>query len=189
MENRLSHDMFNAKVYGLVFFFCAGLFVISSGVSVDAKGPDSGSDQSRVELERFILKWTNQERTHRKLPTLRTNIALGMLAQTHSQDQARARLMAHNSDKFPTGRQTFDERMKTLKFQKPVIYGENIFWTSRGYPATLSGRDEYAHKIVRAWMNSPGHRKNILNPEFKSMGIGFFDGYVTQLFSSREHVS
>lgn len=189
MTNRLSNYIFNVKVYVPVFFFCAGLCVIASGTFVEAQGVKGGSDRSREELERFILKWTNQERTNNKLPTLRTNIDLGRLAQIHSQDQAKARLMAHNSEKFPKGRQTFDERMKTLQFPRPVTFGENIFWTSQKFPATLSGRDEYAHKIVRAWMNSPGHRKNILNPEFKSMGIGFSDGYVTQLFSSRQHVS
>lgn len=189
MTNCLSNYIFNVKVYVLVFFFCADLCVIASGTFVEAQGVKGGSDRSREELERFILKWTNQERANNKLPTLRTNIDLGRLAQIHSQDQAKVRLMAHNSEKFPKGRQTFDERMKTLQFPRPVTFGENIFWTSQKFPATLSGRDEYAHKIVRAWMNSPGHRKNILNPEFKSMGIGFSDGYVTQLFSSRQHVS
>jgi uncharacterized protein YkwD len=189
VTNRLIRYIFNFKVCVLAFSFCVGLCLIAPGTSVEAEGLNGRSDQSRAELERFILKWTNQERTNRKLPTLRINIALARLAQTHSQDQARVSLMAHNSEKFPKGRQTFDERMKTLQFPRPVTFGENIFWTSQNFPATLSGRDEYAHKIVRAWMNSPGHRKNILNPEFKSMGIGFSDGYVTQLFSSRQHVS
>jgi uncharacterized protein YkwD len=189
VANHLSRYIFKFEVYVLIFFFCVGLSVIAPGTFVEAEGLNGRSDQSREELERLILKWTNQERVSRKLPMLRTNVALGMLAQAHSQDQARVRLMAHNSDKFPKGRQTFDERMKTLQFPMPVTFGENIFWTSEKFPASFSGRDEYAHKIVRAWMNSPGHRKNILNPEFKSMGIGFSDGYVTQLFSSRQHVS
>ena len=91
MTNLLSNYIFNVKVYVLVFYFCAGLCVIASGTFVEAQGVKGGSDRSREELERFILKWTNQERTNNKLPTLRTNIDLGKLAQIHSQDQAKAR--------------------------------------------------------------------------------------------------
>ena len=47
-------------------------------------------------------------------------------------------------------------------------YGENIAWggSHLGTPKA----------IVRAWMRSPGHRHNILNPDFREIGIGFSRG-------------
>jgi len=53
-------------------------------------------------------------------------------------------------------------------------YGENIFM--------IQGAPVSAWQTVNAWMESPGHKQNILDPDYTSEGIGVFGGYVTQNF-------
>ena len=48
-------------------------------------------------------------------------------------------------------------------------YGENIAWGTRNRGTPKS--------IVRSWMHSPPHRANILNPQFRHLGVGFARGY------------
>jgi len=154
-------------------------------LSNKTKGPEV-EERSRRDIEGLILKWTNEERKKRAIPALMISGLLGKLAQQHSRNQAGAGLMAHNSEKFPKGWQTFGERMKKLHFSGSAAYGENVFWTSAKLPLISSSRNDYSRKVVQAWMSSPGHRRNILNPKFTRMGGGFYDGYVTQLFASQD---
>ncbi len=37
--------------------------------------------------------------------------------------------------------------------------------------------------VINSWMNSPGHRKNILNSSYGNIGIGYYDRYWTQMFT------
>ncbi|WP_413773861.1 CAP domain-containing protein [Paenibacillus macerans] len=39
-----------------------------------------------------------------------------------------------------------------------------------------------AKEAVRDWMNSPGHKANILNPNYKLIGVGYYNGYWVQEF-------
>lgn len=54
------------------------------------------------------------------------------------------------------------------------IYGENIAWTSR----TQNNGFEIAYQ----WINSSGHRKNMLLKEYTYLGVGSCGGYYTQDF-------
>lgn len=137
-------------------------------------------------INTLILNWTNEERKRRRIILLKLNPLLSRLALIHSRNQANAGIMGHNSTKFPNGWQTFEERTNKLITSGPAAYGENVFWTSAKLPLTCYGLNDYAQKIVQAWMSSPGHRQNILNPKFTYVGISFYNGYVTQLFSSRD---
>ncbi len=138
-------------------------------------------------IESLILKWTNAERRKRHIPLLKISAPLNRLAEAHSRNQARTGIMGHNSEKFPKGWQTFDERIKRLHFSAPATYGENIFWTSAKLPLSMAGLDNYCRKAVQAWMSSPGHRRNILSVKFGLMGLGYCNGYITQLFASQSH--
>ncbi len=143
-------------------------------------------ENTRRRIESYVLKWTNQERKKRSLPILKTNLFLGKLAQIHSRNQAESGMMAHDSEKFPEGWRTFEERMKKLRFVPPVTFGENVFWSSAGPPHGASEQNDYARRMVQAWMTSEDHRKNILNAKFARMGVGILSGYVTQLFASQD---
>jgi uncharacterized protein YkwD len=78
-------------------------------------------ENTRKDIELYVLKWTNQERQRRRLPILKINPILGKLAQIHSRNQATSGVMAHDSDNFPKGWRTFEERMKKLNFVSIII--------------------------------------------------------------------
>ncbi len=41
-------------------------------------------------------------------------------------------------------------------------------------------------EVMRGWFNSPGHCRNLMNPEFKEVGIAFYNTYWVQDFGGRE---
>jgi uncharacterized protein YkwD len=93
--------------------------------------------------------------------------ALTAAAKRHSADMVRRHYFAHVS---PSG-QTVTDRVKRagyLKGARRHKIGENIAWGS-GSAASPAA-------IVRAWMNSPPHRKIILTPDFRDAGIGIARG-------------
>lgn len=48
----------------------------------------------------------------------------------------------------------------------------------------LAGKIKTPEKVVDAWMNSPGHRKNIMNPQYSQIGVGYVSSgnYWSQFF-------
>jgi len=70
-------------------------------------------------------------------------------------------------------------RLDYAGYDNWMTYGENIAF---GYSTAAA--------VMQAWMNSPGHRANILNPNFKEIGVGVVanaQGYLywTQEFAAR----
>jgi uncharacterized protein YkwD len=128
-------------------------------------------EQTPDELKVFEL--INLERKKKDLPLLKINPALSKIARGHSENMARQGKMEHNLDnKTPFDRM----RAAGYKFAKG---GENI--AEGDEIATLP-------MIVKAWMESPGHRDNILLAEFSETGVGLArdkDGkmFYTQLFA------
>jgi uncharacterized protein YkwD len=85
-------------------------------------------------------------------------------AQAHSEDQARTGVMSHTGSDGSTMRQRA-ERAHYLPAPGAWTIGENVAY---GYP-TVSG-------VMTAWMNSSGHRANLLNPAFTHLGVGRAQG-------------
>jgi uncharacterized protein YkwD len=106
----------------------------------------------------------NRERTKRGLPSLRTNGTLQASARDYAQDMVRLSFFDHVS---PSG-ETLTDRIKRdtryLAGAQGWEIGENIAWGT-GARATPA-------QIVSGWMNSAGHRQNILHPGFREMGLG-----------------
>ena len=74
-------------------------------------------------------------------------------------------------DHTSRGGSSFVDRIKRagyLRGARSWSVGENLAWGS--------GSHATARSIVRAWMNSPGHRANILNGRFREIGIGITRG-------------
>ncbi|MDG4857947.1 CAP domain-containing protein [Streptomyces sp. T-3] len=118
-----------------------------------------------------VLTLTNAERTRAGLRPFAPDTALTAGAQGHSGDMIARDFYAHTS---PDGREPWD-RARTAGSAHRAI-GENIACGQRT-PA----------EVVQGWMNSPGHRANILKPDFTHLGVGFAGGgragtYWTQLF-------
>ncbi|MFE6175445.1 CAP domain-containing protein [Streptomyces sp. NPDC056464] len=131
--------------------------------------PLTPGDLSRTAAE--VVELTNRERTRAGLHPLAIDPTLATAARAYSTDMAVRAFYSHTS---PEGTQPWDRaaaagsRMRTI--------GENIACGQRS-PA----------EVVEGWMNSPGHRANILKRDFTHIGIGFAGGgpagtYWTQLF-------
>lgn len=118
-----------------------------------------------------VAELVNQERAKEGLQPLVVKMDLTNVAQVKAEDMAKNKYFSHTS---PTYGSPF-EMMK--KFGINYSYaGENI---AMGYTTPES--------VMEGWMNSPGHKKNILNPNFKEIGIGYTaDGsYWVQMFATR----
>jgi uncharacterized protein YkwD len=110
----------------------------------------------------------NEERTSRGLRPLREHVALRSAAQSYAELMDEHNFFAHVSP----GGSTMVDRLRRgtsyLRDGRSWVVGENLAWGAGGA--------ETPARIVRAWMRSPGHRKNILNGRFRDIGIGITDG-------------
>ena len=125
------------------------------------------SQVSKRVLVRATLCVLNSERARHDLRPLRFNRRLSKAARRHSRAMARRRFFSHTSP----GGSTFVDRIRRtgyLRGARNWNIGENIAWGSGGLSAPRAG--------ATAWMNSPGHRANILSRSFGSIGIGVARG-------------
>ena len=128
--------------------------------------PDSGSVSS---LERQVVALVNQERAAYSLSPLTLSTDLSDGARIKSQDMRDNRYFDHNSPTYGTP----FEMMRSLGITYRAA-AENI---AMGYRT--------AEAVVDGWMNSPGHRANILSDKYTEIGVGHVDGYWTQWFVNR----
>ncbi|MFE9690437.1 CAP domain-containing protein [Micromonospora sp. NPDC005806] len=103
-----------------------------------------------------VVNLVNQERAKAGCKALTIDNKLMLAAQRHSQDQADHQTMSHDgSDGSDVG-----DRLDRVGYAWRA-YGENVAWNQKT-PAA----------VMDAWMNSPGHRANILNCSFTEIGVG-----------------
>ena len=116
-----------------------------------------------AQVERTVLCLVNRERTRRGLKRLRASAKLAKAAEGHSRDMVRRSYFDHVSP----GGGTMTERIKQTGWFKGANgfgYAENIAWGS-GHLASPKS-------IVQSWMESTGHRHNILNGRYTELGVG-----------------
>lgn len=106
----------------------------------------------------------NRERTSRGIAALKYNGALTAAAQGHSKRMVSMGFFDHVE---PDG-STHVARANAAGYPGTYI-GENL--------AAGSGSLANPSKIVSSWMNSSGHRTNILNPQYRDQGVGVAIGY------------
>ncbi|MGN7177870.1 sporulation protein [Paenibacillus sp. FSL R5-0490] len=118
--------------------------------------------------EKKVLELTNQERAKAGVPALKLDEELSKVAREKSRDMQSKGYFDHNS---PTYGSPFD-MMKQFGISYTTA-GENIAMGQQS-----------PEEVVQAWMNSEGHRKNIMNANFTHLGVGHVaDGnYWTQMF-------
>ncbi|MFJ8743316.1 CAP domain-containing protein [Embleya sp. NPDC127516] len=117
-----------------------------------------------------VVSLVNQERAKAGCSALTVNTKLTAAALQHSQDMAAHANMSHTgSDGSDPG-----ERITRAGYTW-TTYGENI---AHGYSTP--------QQVMTGWMNSPGHRQNILNCAFKEIGVGLAgpNSYWTQNFGT-----
>lgn len=121
---------------------------------VTAESPDTSAQDKVVNL-------TNAERQQAGCGPLAFDASIAAAAQGHATDMANRDYFEHTT---PEG-VTFDQRIRNAGYSKPGA--ENI---ARGA--------DTAEQVVELWMNSPGHRANILNCDLNTIGVGLdTDGF------------
>ena len=105
----------------------------------------------------------NRERTRRGMRSLRTNARLSQAALSHTEDMVQKRYFEHVSK---TGTDVVDRLLSTgyLGRVRSWLVGENLAWGTNSLSTP--------RQTVVNWMNSPGHRANILKRRFREIGIG-----------------
>lgn len=154
-------------------------------------------------IEHHIYELTNIERTNMGLSALSRVSIIDSIARDHSQDMSDRNYFDHiNPDgETPTDRGVkvgYDCR-KDYDTHYTFGLGENVAYdyTYDYYTTLLDGtilsytwfddEETVANEIVVGWMNSPGHRENILKPGYEKIGVGIFINndekvYATQNF-------
>ncbi|MGL4343982.1 MAG: CAP domain-containing protein [Cellulosilyticaceae bacterium] len=132
----------------------------------DTNLPGTGGPSSSFEKQ--VLDLVNKERTSRGLNPLQMHAKAQQVARVKSQDMQKNNYFSHTS---PTYGSPFD-MLKSFGVNYSMA-GENI---AQGYSTPSA--------VVEGWMNSQGHRENILNPNFTHLGVGYepTGHYWTQMF-------
>ena len=128
-------------------------------------------DSSVVAYEAEVVRLVNEIRVKNGLRELKQDWQLSRVARYKSQDMKDKNYFSHTS---PTYGSPF-QMMKSFGITYRTA-GENI---AKGYSTPEA--------VVNGWMNSSGHRANILNSSFTHIGVGYVSGgnYWTQMFISK----
>ena len=121
--------------------------------------------------ENEVIRLVNVERSKQGLPALKANWELSRVARYKSQDMINKGYFDHTS---PTYGSPF-KMMETFGIKFSAA-GENIAYGQRT-----------PQEVMNAWMNSPGHRSNILSSSYSEIGVGVAKNkngvlYWTQMF-------
>src|SRR5215210_5200926 len=122
---------------------------------------------TKKQLVGATLCLLNKQRRAHHLSRLRLSKRLGNAAVGHSAEMSRTHYFSHNS---LSGASFLDRirRAGYLRRARRWAVGENIAWGT--------GRLSTPRSIVKAWMHSSGHRANILQRNFRQIGIGISAG-------------
>lgn len=142
---------------------------IPQGSSTSTNTPSADSGQTSQAAA--VLNLVNQERAKHGLKALTLSDKLTSVATTKSKDMATKNYFSHTS---PTYGSPFD-----------MLKHFGISYRSAG--ENIAAGQRTPAEVMNAWMNSSGHRANILNAKYTQLGVGYYKGgsygtYWTQLF-------
>ena len=131
-----------------------------------------------AEFERGVLELANQRRSENGRSALLADSRLAELARLHSRNMAEQGFFAHTD---PWGRSVDDRRREYYPQLLHLGIGENLFQMEN------SRRIFTPEDAMSSWMESPGHRANILNPDYTHLGVGIWVAgnklWATQVFA------
>ena len=141
--------------YGLLGTVClAALFILRPALAA----PDAQPAPSATSFVDEVILLTNQERTAQGLPPLKANPALGLAAQVHADAMAVGDFFDH-----------VDPNTGADGGVRATAAGYN--WGAFGENIAAGATSPQA--VVQGWMESPGHRANLLSPDFREIGVGY----------------
>ena len=134
-------------------------------------GDNVSEDESALSYINQVVSLVNAERTKARLDALTIDSKLQTAAQVRAQE-----IETSFSHTRPNGT-SFATAIKEQNLSYRSA-GENIAWGQRS-----------PQEVVTAWMNSPGHRANIMNANFTKIGVGYYQNsrgvnYWSQLFTN-----
>jgi uncharacterized protein YkwD len=129
-----------------------------------------------AQMEAAVRQGINQVRQKNGLQPLKNNVQLAQVARNYSRQMAEKKFFSHTG----ADGSTLADRVRAGGISYWVV-GENLY-TSTNIPRPVPS-------AIEGWMNSPGHRENILRPVFAETGVGVWrvgnTYYITQLFLRR----
>ena len=125
-------------------------------------------------IESQVIQLTNQERAKNGLKPLAADWQLSRVARYKSADMRDKNYFSHTS---PT-------------YGSPFTMMKNFGINYRSAGENIAAGQRTPSEVVQSWMNSPGHRKNILSPTYTHIGVGHATGgsyghYWTQMFIAK----
>ncbi|MFA6039474.1 MAG: CAP domain-containing protein [Candidatus Peribacteraceae bacterium] len=153
----------------------------SSASSVSSASSPSSSSTSSISTapetsKQRILELVNGERQKANLSPLAWNDKLALAAQRHAEDMQAQNYFSHTG----LNGSTPSDRVKAAGYA-PTCTG--CQWSS-SYGENIARGQRTPEQVMNDWMNSPGHRANILNPDFLELGVGIAGTYWAQEFGA-----
>jgi uncharacterized protein YkwD len=146
--------------------------VSSFGTAVGTTTEESKSDEAfkLSPIEKSLLELTNDERAKQGAPPLQVNKRLFLAARSHSANMSNKGQLSHTLDGKGPG-----ERLAEVGYK------------GFGWSENCAAGQQSVEEAIASWLSSPGHRANLLNADYKEIGLGIAgDGrggfYFTQLF-------
>jgi uncharacterized YkwD family protein len=133
--------------------------------------PRPGNPEEISDVEARVIELTNVERRNNGMSDLQVDSPLSHVAREKSSDMRKNNYFSHTS---PIYGSPFD-----------MIRDFGVSYSAAGENIAMGQRS--AEEVVQAWMDSEGHRANILNGTFTHIGVGYIENgnYWTQMFISR----
>jgi uncharacterized protein YkwD len=149
--------------------------------------PFSISNPDYLLLDAALFFITNEERSKAGIPPMRYHKFLEVAAYNHSLKMATTGFFSHYNS-IDVSRKSTGDRGKLAGITNPHI-AENIAYN---FPKNGSTYMQVAALVIKQWMNSPGHKENILSKSGRQMGVGayYIDNkiYGTQAFQWFEDI-
>lgn len=148
------------KAHLVVVLLSFGMLGCFSPVSPDDVADDPPqSVAAPPEIATAVVDLTNTERSRASLEALRSNARLMEAAQLHAEQMARIGRLGHV---LTDGTHPRPEDRLAAAGYRWQAYAENVAFGQRT-----------AAEVVNGWMQSSGHRANMLNPSYTEMGAGY----------------
>lgn len=112
---------------------------------------------SSNQFDQRILELVNEERAKAGVNPLEFDSRLDRAANLHNDEMVRADIMEHRV----SGEAELGDRVRATGYN-PSAWAENV-----------AAGSETPEQVMNGWMNSPGHRSNILSPRYTDIGIGY----------------
>ena len=138
----------------------------STGTYTDQSSTEDNIQEGSEEIQssptqaEAILKLVNQERSNAGLAPLKLSDQLTNIANTKAKDMADKRYFSHNSPTYGS------------PFEMLQQFGVNYSYAGEN----IAAGQQTAEEVMKDWMNSSGHRANILNKNYTQLGVGFCNG-------------